>query len=177
MTGSGRPRAAPLPEPNHGALSSYHGPNGFCWLVRGWIAGTARPGIASDLAEDLALLRRLGIDVLVTLTEEWLPPVEAIATAGMESRYLAIADMGVPSAEQAMQHCALVAKDIAAGKRVVYHCRAGRGRTGTMLVAQLIWHGASYEQAITHAKRRNQLWVESDEQFLFLQEFAASLAA
>ena len=165
-------RAGPLPEVDPAAPSSYGGPSGFCWLIRGWLAGAARPGIVTPLEEDLAALRRQGADVLVTLTKEWLPPVQAIAQAGMESRYMPITDMAAPTVAEAVAMCREVASDIAAGKRVVYQCKAGRGRTGTMLAAQLIWHGEAWREAIVHARHRNPLWIESEAQLRFLEEFA-----
>lgn len=160
-----------LPDSNYGALSSYHGPKGFHWLIRGWLGGAARPGLLASLEDDLAGLRRMGVDTLVTLTEEWLPPVSAIEEAGMASRYLAIPDMAPPTSVQAVAMCEVIAEDIRAGRVVAFHCRAGRGRTGTMLAAQLIWHGYSSEAAVEYVKRKNNLWIESESQMQFIIDF------
>jgi len=172
MTQSNPIPPAPLPQSDFGALASYHGPNGFHWLVRGWLGGMPRPGLFQPIEKDLASLRQMGVDVLVTLTDEWQPPVDKIEAEGIKSRYVAIPDMHPPSFEQAVATCAAVAGDLAEGRRVVYHCRGGKGRAGTLLACQLIWHGETGEEAIAHVKRRNRYWVESDSQMEFLHEFA-----
>ncbi len=170
-------RAAPLPETDFGALSGYHGPKGFHWLIRGCLAGMSRPGLIQPIEADLQGLVRMGTDVLVTLTDEWEPDTKAIEKEGLISQYVPIPDMCPPTLDQTIEICATVADDIAAKRRVVYHCKAGRGRTGTLLAAQLIWHGATAEQAIGYTKHRNQLWIESDMQMQFIQELPNRLTA
>ena len=168
---SNRQEPAPLPATNFGALSAYHGPKGFHWLIRGCMGGTPRPGLLQPLEQDLASLRRMGTDVIVTLTEEWAPPTKDIESAGMQSRYVPIPDMAPPTSDQAIATCAEVAGLIAEGRTVIFHCRAGRGRTGTLLALQLIWHGFSAIEAIERTRKKNQLWIESESQLQFIQEF------
>lgn len=164
-----------LPSTDYGALSGYNGPKGFHWLIRGWLAGMSRPGMLSAMESDLQGLARMGTKVLVTLTEEWEPDVEAIEREGIISHFFPIPDMEPPTMAQAFEICTIMAEHIAAGRSIVYHCRAGRGRTGTLLAAQMIWHGKTFEEAIAYTKKRNQLWIESESQMDFLKEFGEKI--
>ena len=48
---------------------------------------------------------------------------------------------------------------------------SGKGRTGTMLAAQLIWRGTDAKAAVLEACERNSMWIESDSQYDWLMEF------
>jgi atypical dual specificity phosphatase len=82
-------------------------------------------------------------------------------------------DMGAPSIAAARTHCREVARLMDAGEVVALHCRAGLGRTGTMLAAQLVHEGASALDALEAVRRVEPRWVQSHEQIEFLERFAA----
>ena len=155
--------------------SAYKGPQGFAWLVPGLLGGAPRPGIFHDLSADLAALVRVETKHLVTLTEEWEPDTRVIAEAGITSHYLSIPDMHVPSFEEARWIASIVERANQNGEAVVFHCLAGKGRTGTLLAAQLIWMGAGAESAIKETRARNPLWIESDVQLAWLADFEKAL--
>lgn len=131
----GCPTAAP-----HAAADSLEessvAPRGFFWVEPGRLGGLPRPGILSSLEHDLRGLSALRVSKLVTLEER--PTVDPIALArrGIESRHFPIADMGVPSAEATVALCRQVDAWKRAGEVIAYHCRAGLGRTGTMLASR-----------------------------------------
>ena len=156
--------------------SDSFGPRGFLWLERGIIAGTPKPGIVADLDYDLAALKRVGITYLVTLTEE--KPVEEwnLEEYGITSRWLPFADMGVPTFEEALILCEEMHREIQDGHIIAVHCKAGLGRTGTILCSYLIWKGKSAFEALEYARNIEPRWVQSDEQAIFLEEFANYLA-
>ena len=154
------------------APSAYFGPRGFCWLVPGRLGGAAKPGLFKPIEHDLEALQRVGTRLLVTLTDEWEPEPARFVPYGIESLYMPVPDRGAPSPAQARELCLRAAAAMNRGEAVVYHCRAGRGRTGTMLAAQLIHGGASAENAIAQVRAANPYWIESDAQIAMLHAFA-----
>ncbi len=146
----------------------YMGPTGFHWLISGKLGGTPRPGIVRSIDSDLEALQRMGTRLLITLTEKWSPPIDRLRDYGIDSYHLKIADMGVPTPDQAKELCQLVDSYLQEGKACVYHCRAGQGRTGTMLAAQLIYYGMESIDAITEVRANHAKWIESHAQEDFL---------
>lgn len=160
----------PLPESATIASVEDRGPRGFRWLVPGKLSGCARPGLMGPLELDLDALVRLGIDVLVTLEEAPLPQ-EPLESRGITSVHIPIRDMHPPTLQVALELCTSIEQWLSEGKRVCVHCRAGLGRTGTILVAWLIFRGESAPAALDHARGVERYWVESDAQLAFLARF------
>jgi len=156
--------------------SEGQGPEGFRWLIEGQLGGTRQPGIFGNLEHDLEALRRVGATVLVTLTEQPLPAGTMVERFGLRHHWLPIDDMGVPELAAAAGFCAMMEREIDAGAVVVYHCLAGHGRTGLMLVAHLIYRGMTSSQALAHARRRKREWVQSLSQEQFLWDLELYLA-
>lgn len=156
------------------AALAYQGPTGFTWLIRGVLGGVPRPGIMRDVEKDVESLARVGIRLLVTLNRNWLAPAELLAEHGIDSFQLKIEDMGAPTPEEARDLCRRVDGYLRQGQACAFHCRAGRGRTGTMLAAQLIFYGMPAGEAVKAVRRKNAKWIESPEQIDFLQKFETS---
>jgi atypical dual specificity phosphatase len=57
-------------------------------------------------------------------------------------------------------------------ERVVVHCHAGLGRTGTVLAALLVWEGAEARTAIAHVRSVNPRFIQSEAQLAFIRRFA-----
>jgi atypical dual specificity phosphatase len=157
-----------------GAAPEYNGPTNFKWLVPGVLGGCPRPGIFRDIALDLEALRRVGTNVLVTLTREWPPDTVAIKAAGLRSIYLPIVDLQPPTVAQALETCAQVQAEIRRGRAVVFHCHAGHGRTGTLLAAMLVYNGMSARNAVLATRGQHPKWIETDSQIDFLHTFSDS---
>ncbi|HRC55640.1 MAG TPA: hypothetical protein PKU97_06940 [Kofleriaceae bacterium] len=102
-------------------------------------------------------------------------PAEALAAAGIRSVHLPIVDMEAPDEAEAALWCRDLAGRLDAGEVIAMHCRAGQGRTGTMLASQLIWAGASAIAALDQVRGINPRWVTSDAQVRFLARFDAFL--
>jgi atypical dual specificity phosphatase len=169
------PSPATLPEPARRYLKASSGPRGFLWLRNGVLAGTPRPGIVGDLDEDLAALRRMSVTTLVSLTQTPMDPV-ALAAYGIGHIASPILDMAPPTVAQAATLCQRMENLIAQGEVVAVHCRAGLGRTGTILACYLIWEGRSALEALEQVRRVNPQWVQSEEQVRFLEDFARAVA-
>ena len=174
------PRSAgPLPQLAGAAPSSARGPRGFTWLLPGRLAGTPWPGIVQAVAYDLEALRSVGVTRLVSLTEEPFDPATA-APFGITCAICPMPDMHPPSLAQAMQLCISLDAWLLAGEVVAVHCRAGLGRTGTVLAAYWLWRAGGAlgaVRALEDVRRLEPGWVQSQAQVSFLEEFARRLAS
>ena len=152
-------------------VSSYRGPSGFHWLIGGLIGGMRLPGVLTEIRYDTEALRRVNVSLLITLNENWSPPVEELSAVGVDSYVHKITDLQAPTFEQALATCQHVDSYLSQDRACVYHCRAGVGRTGTMLTAQLMYYGLSADEATRTAREKNPKWIETDVQLEFLHEF------
>ena len=83
----------------------------------------------------------------------------------------------MPTVEAAAKLCAEIDELNRAGEVVALDCRAGLGRTGTLLACQLIWDGATAREGLEFAPSINPYWIQSMEQVNFLAKFAPALRA
>lgn len=145
------------------------GPRGFKWLRQGSLAGMPAPGGMAPLDYDLELIRDTGISHLITLTEEPLAP-DSVRSHDLEPIFFPIPDMGAPEIAAAAELCRRVADLLSQGHAVGYHCRAGLGRTGTLLAAQIISEGTDASSALAQVRAIEPGWVQSAKQEEFLHE-------
>lgn len=173
-TGNAWPTESPImpvaPEPR------VREPASFRWLVPGQLGGTARPGLLNDEADDLAALRDLGVDTLVSLELTPFPP-ERLAGYGIAGLHLPIVDMAAPTVAAAREIVATIDARTARGGVTVYHCKAGLGRTGTMLGAHLIARGLDSLRALEELRTIQPYYVQSIAQEEFLVAFEQALHA
>ncbi|WP_162846678.1 ATP-binding cassette domain-containing protein [Corticibacter populi] len=158
--------------PGHGRGHALQ-PNRFRWVVPDQLAGVAMPGLLADVQQDLQGLQGSGITTLLNLTET---PFDAALAAqyGIECCFTPMPDMAAPSLEQAVDICALLDRKLAAGACVAVHCKAGQGRTGTVLGMYLMWRSKgqwSGEQALRAMRRIDTGWIQSEAQRIFLAQF------
>jgi len=102
---------------------------------------------------DFARLRKMGYSVVVSLECDRLNTFE-IQDAGFEHKKICVEDFSAPTLDQVDEFVAFVDSKIAEGKKVLVHCFAGRGRTGTMLAGYLIHQGMSSEAAVREIRAR-----------------------
>lgn len=153
--------------------SRFEGPRGFFWVQPGRLGGLPRPGIVSSVEHDLAGLQRLGVSTLVTLEESATVDPRLAGKFGIELVHFPVVDMSAPALEPAARLCGRVERLIADERVVAMHCRAGLGRTGTLLACQLIWAGESAHAAVDRVRRLNPQCIQAQVQVDFLSAFEA----
>lgn len=160
----------PLPREATNFKSHVLGPRGFLWLKKGTLGGAPRPGLLKEMEYDLEALKRVGVTHLVSLTEREID-IAKCKQMDIDVIRSPMPDMHAPSCEQALDICRQITCLIDSTNVVAVHCRAGLGRTGTVLAAQLIYEGSSAINALEKARSIEPRWVQSEVQVQFLEEF------
>ena len=112
----------------------------------GFLAVMARPRFGESLRDELAVLRRIGVETIASLLE---PSEEAELELRSEGRFaeelglkflnFPIADRGVPTRSvEFHRFTESLADDVRNGRGVAVHCRAGIGRSGLAAAAVLV---------------------------------------
>jgi len=155
------------------AIPEYRGPSGFRWIIPGRLGATPLPGIVTDLDYDLACLRMLGITTLITLTHRDLDQ-DALRRQGLRNFHLGISDNEPPSIPQMRALAGRMSELLHNGETLAVHCRAGLGRTGTVVAGWLMCDGLPAQLAIQRIRNIDSRFVQtaSQEQFLFAWEKA-----
>jgi atypical dual specificity phosphatase len=142
-------------------------PNGFTWVDKPHLAALARPGDAGDLA----WLRKQGIELLISLTEE-RPRRDWVNDAGLLVMHVPVEDMEAPTQEQLERCVSAIERANGHGMGVAVHCGAGLGRTGVVLAAYFVAKGVAAQNAIGKVRRLRPGSIETDEQADAVVEFA-----
>jgi atypical dual specificity phosphatase len=145
-------------------------PPGFSWVEKPLLAALARP----NDAEDLLWLRRQGIDLLISLTED-RPRRDWIDNAGLFSLHVPVVDMEAPTEEQIDQCLSFIQRAQERHLGVAIHCRAGLGRTGTILACFFVSQGLTANDAISKVRGLRPGSIETIEQEEAIQRYARGL--
>ena len=139
----------------------------FSWLIEGKVAGMARP---ASSVRDFEFLKDEGLEAIVTLTE--LPLSEVlVAEFGFSVKHIPIRDFEAPTLEQVQNFVTFAKKVRSEAKKLVVHCEAGIGRTGTMLACYLVSIGYNAADAIEEVRVKRPGSIETIEQEEVVREF------
>lgn len=135
----------------------------FSFLIPGVLAGSGLPGSLGLLMNDLREAGEEGIQAIASFTETPLPEA-VLQEAGFRYLHLPVDDFTAPSLAQMEAFSRFVDEVRAEGGAVLAHCRAGVGRTGTMLAAYLVFRGLPARKAIAKVRRTRPGSIETGHQ-------------
>ncbi|MBT4100024.1 MAG: protein phosphatase [Gemmatimonadetes bacterium] len=154
-------------------------PFNFSWIVEGRLAASGLPGGAPymgvSLKDDLSYFRSQDIGVIVSLTESPLDPA-FLEQAGLVGVHLPVPDMTSPSQDTIESFLRVVDEAEDRGYAALVHCRAGLGRTGTLLACYLVRDGLSGDAAIEEVRHKRPGSIETAEQEAMIRDFAVRCA-
>ena len=132
--------------------------------------------LTKDFMPAVAACRDAGITHLFSLTETPFPP-EVAAAWGLTCSSYSMPDMAAPDLTRADAICEWLDALIQAGHAVAVHCKAGLGRTGTILAMYWMWTQScdvSHQTAIQWVRSRSAGMIQSDSQVHFLSQYACA---
>ena len=122
--------------------------------------------------DDLAWLRRHGIQVLISLTEDPLPR-QWVNDAGLMAIHVPVPDMEPPTDRQLDHLVETIRRANSSSMGVAIHCGAGFGRTGTVLAAYLVEGGMTPADAIAKVRELRPGSIETTEQERAIERYAS----
>ena len=140
-----------------------------------------------DLDKDLTRLREtFGTDVLVSLMEDWEMAELRMADLprradelGILVRRFSIVDVSTPRKNEALAFDELIdaiADDLASGRNVAVHCRAGLGRSGLVAACVLVRDGTPPEDAIRHVRAHRFGAIQTRGQESYVHTYSVRIA-
>jgi atypical dual specificity phosphatase len=138
----------------------------FSWLVENKLAAMAYP----ESEDAFTLLYRIGIRAILNLSGAPLP-YEAPHTIGMLTEHIPVADFTAPTLHQVKQALTMISSCLDRNMPVVVHCKAGLGRTGTILACYLVGMRISADNAITIIREWRPGSIEVPEQEAAVYEY------
>ncbi|MCF6263847.1 MAG: dual specificity protein phosphatase family protein [Xanthomonadales bacterium] len=147
------------------------GPSGFRWLLRGKLASMPRPGLSRSLDEDMLALKKVNVNYLISLEEHCHYPAETIKQYDIGLLLMPIVDMQVPKIDETVEMIQRMGLLIDNGNTIAVHCKAGLGRTGTLLACYLIFTGLDAGEAITKVRCQDPRMIQSSVQEDFISTF------
>jgi atypical dual specificity phosphatase len=139
-------------------------PRNFSWIESSVLAGCGRP----ESVAELEAAKREGVGAIVSLTGTPLSP-EVIDRLGFA--YLHSPLSAIPSIQQLTQIIQFIESQKSQSHSVLVHCGEGKGRTGTVLAAYLVYHGMRADDAIRVVREKRSGSVQTVEQENIVREF------
>lgn len=148
-------------------------------VLAGAVGIAACPGLVRPLADDIAAIAAWRAGLVVSLVEGaeaarlGLGPggarlAAALRAAGIAWEHLPLPDYGLPDPAAWAGLASLLLARLAAGGRVLLHCRAGRGRSGTIAAGLMVRAGMAPAAAIAAVRAARPGAIETAAQEAFI---------
>lgn len=139
----------------------------FSWIIEGKLAGCMGP----VSHKDLLFLKEQGVGALVRMEQDTISSEEG----GLNDLAEFVPDLEPPTDSQLDLMIAFVKEQISNEVPVAVSCKAGLGRTGTVLACYLLREGYSAGDAIERIRRLRPGSIESPGQRSFVHDFQGRL--
>lgn len=143
----------------------------FMWMVPDQVGACAYPMTDADWS----VLRENGIALLVNLHTR-AHTQDVLRQHEVEQVHIPIEDLTPPTPAQIEHGLNAIDAALARGSRVVVHCGAGMGRTGTLLACWFVRAGQPADAAIAHVRELRPGSIETPEQEHAVHAYAQRLA-
>jgi predicted protein tyrosine phosphatase len=135
--------------------------------------------IADDLAiggrildHEWQVLAKAGVGAVLDCRAEASDPVEILERHEMVFRRIPTPDSGNFTPDQVVDGVAWIEEQWTAGRRVLVHCQAGKGRSVLMGAAALTRRGMSPDDALTLVRSRRPMITPTPGQIARLRDYA-----
>jgi len=139
-------------------------PRNFSWLEPSVLAGSGRP----ESTTELEAAKREGVAAILSLTGTPLNP-EVIRSLGLAYMHSPLPT--IPSTQQLTQITQFIEAQKSQSHPVLVHCGEGKGRTGTVLAAYLVYNGKHADEAIQLVREKRPGSIQTAEQETAIREF------
>jgi atypical dual specificity phosphatase len=102
---------------------------------------------ALPMKHHVAKLKAEGISAVINTCREYPGPMQHYNDVGIEQLYLPTVDFTPPTLEHVQSGVAFIQRQIASGRKTYVHCKAGRGRSATIVMCYLISIGMKPDDA------------------------------
>jgi atypical dual specificity phosphatase len=124
----------------------------FSWIIDGKLAGSMGPVNRQQLLH----LKDQGVGAVIRMEHRTVSAEEV----GLVDMAELVADFAPPTLDQIDRMIAFIDSQIAASAPVAVSCRAGIGRTGTVLACYLVHTGREAGEAIAEVRRLRPRSIE-----------------
>jgi atypical dual specificity phosphatase len=142
-------------------------PREFHWIQPHLLGGMQYPGLLNDDKQDLSALQELKVSILISLTETAYD-ADKLHAYQIQGIHFPIDDMDVPSLAKTKALCIQIETWQQQNHAVIVHCKAGLGRTGTMLACMLVYQLKTAIKAIETVRLINPYYIQNDKQLEFV---------
>jgi atypical dual specificity phosphatase len=138
------------------------------------------PGVflgARPLRADVKSLYEVGVRGVVNMCDEYRGPVDLYDKLGIEQCWLRTIDFQPPTLDQVRQGVDFIRRFLDEDKKVYVHCKAGRGRSATVVLCWLMQEqGMTAAQAQAFLRSKRPHVNAALDQRVVVKEFERSLA-